>query len=63
MDIPWIDAFLRRGQRQVNRHTYFNTSAEGADIIRSHIIRITDRAFDDFASTKNGVALNRLAFV
>jgi len=45
------------------RHTYFNTVAEGADFIRSHIIRVTDRAFDDFASTQNGVALNRLAFV
>jgi sugar phosphate isomerase/epimerase len=35
-------------------------AAEGADFIRSHIIRVTNRAFDDFASTQNDVALNRL---
>jgi sugar phosphate isomerase/epimerase len=32
---------------------------EGARFIREHIIRVTDRAFDDFASAKGDGALNR----
>ncbi|RKD12799.1 AP endonuclease [Pelobium manganitolerans] len=31
---------------------------EGAHFINSHIIRVTDKAFDDFASTKTNVGLN-----
>ena len=32
---------------------------EGAQFIRDHIIRVTDRAFDDFAGSKTDTALNR----
>jgi sugar phosphate isomerase/epimerase len=32
---------------------------EGVRFIRDHIIRVTDRAFDDFASAKSDAALNR----
>lgn len=32
---------------------------EGASFIRDHIIRVTDQAFDDFATTTNGPDLNR----
>jgi len=32
---------------------------EGADFIRNHIIRVTDRAFDDFASAGSDRELNR----
>lgn len=34
-------------------------AAEGARFIRDHIIRVTDRAFDDFAATKPDPAFNR----
>jgi sugar phosphate isomerase/epimerase len=32
---------------------------EGAEFIRNHIIRVTDKAFDDFASTGGGEEFNR----
>jgi hypothetical protein len=32
---------------------------EGAPFIRNHIIRVTERAFDDFASAKTDEAVNR----
>ncbi len=32
---------------------------EGAEFIRSHIIRVTDKAFDDFAGSKTDEAANR----
>ena len=32
---------------------------EGADFVRSHIIRVTDRAFDDFAAVGTDRAANR----
>lgn len=34
-------------------------AAEGAEFIRRHIIRVTDRAFDDFAGAKADVERNR----
>ncbi len=34
-------------------------AAEGAPFIRDHIIRVTDRAFDDFAGTATDAARNR----
>jgi len=34
-------------------------AAEGARFIRDHIIRVTDRAFDDFAKTEANAAFNR----
>jgi sugar phosphate isomerase/epimerase len=34
-------------------------AAQGAPFIRDHIIRVTDRAFDDFAATSPDSALNR----
>jgi sugar phosphate isomerase/epimerase len=34
-------------------------AAEGADFIREHIIRVTDRAFDDFAGGAGDAARNR----
>ena len=34
-------------------------AAEGADFIRSHIIRVTERAFDDFAAGGTDLAANR----
>ncbi len=34
-------------------------AAEGATFIRDHIIRVTDRAFDDFAATKCDPSFNR----
>ncbi|NYZ16057.1 sugar phosphate isomerase/epimerase [Azospirillum sp. RWY-5-1] len=34
-------------------------AAEGADFIRSHIIRVTERAFDDFAGGGTDLAANR----
>jgi hypothetical protein len=34
-----------------------NGAREGAVLIREHIIRVADRAFDDFAKTDVGVAL------
>jgi sugar phosphate isomerase/epimerase len=34
-------------------------SAEGADFVRSHIIRVTDRAFDDFAGSAPDAEKNR----
>ena len=32
---------------------------EGAEFIKSHIIKVTDKAFDDFAGTGNNVNVNR----
>jgi hypothetical protein len=32
---------------------------EGAEFIASHIIRVTERAFDDFASAGTDEAMNR----
>jgi hypothetical protein len=32
---------------------------EGAEFIRDHIIRVTDKAFDDFASSGTDEAANR----
>jgi hypothetical protein len=32
---------------------------EGAPFIRDHIIRVTDRAFDDFADTSSDENFNR----
>ena len=34
-------------------------AAEGAPFIQSHIIEVTDKAFDDFAGGKSDVKLNR----
>ena len=34
-------------------------AAQGAPFIRDHIIRVTDRAFDDFAATAADPAFNR----
>jgi sugar phosphate isomerase/epimerase len=34
-------------------------AAEGAPFIRKHIIRVTDRAFDDFAGSDEDTAMNR----
>jgi sugar phosphate isomerase/epimerase len=34
-------------------------AAEGAVFIQDHIIRVTDRTFDDFANTGNNEAFNR----
>jgi hypothetical protein len=32
---------------------------EGAEFIKNHIIRVTDKAFDDFAGTAPNEKLNR----
>jgi hypothetical protein len=32
---------------------------EGAELIKNHIIKVTDKAFDDFASVKTNQVLNR----
>jgi hypothetical protein len=34
-------------------------AAEGAPFIQSHIIRVTEKAFDDFASGGTDLAANR----
>jgi hypothetical protein len=34
-------------------------AAEGAPFINSHIIQVTDKAFDDFAGQQPDTALNR----
>ena len=34
-------------------------AAEGAPFIASHIIRVTEKAFDDFASSGTDLAANR----
>jgi sugar phosphate isomerase/epimerase len=36
-----------------------DSAREGADFIRQHIIHVTDKAFDDFAATKNDDKFNR----
>jgi len=34
-------------------------AAEGAPFIKDHIIRVTEKAFDDFASTGKNPSLNK----